>query len=126
MKSLRILQLSVCFILFSSLAVQAQNTWIGGFPGHENDWNFAANWSLHHVPDEWDNVVIPNTATTTFHYPVITNNAGTVASIILGYNSYITVTQTGSLGIENKDQSNTNIPEPVIYANQIVYAGTIK
>ncbi|MBK8471931.1 MAG: hypothetical protein IPL33_07030 [Sphingobacteriales bacterium] len=36
---------------------------------------------MHQVPDEWDDVYIPNTSTTTFVYPIVDASAGTINSI---------------------------------------------
>ncbi len=125
MKKLLFNQLPLWTLLFASLVANAQNTWIGGFPGRETDWNIAANWSLNSVPDEWDNVWIPNTSTTTFVYPVITTNAGTVASITMGFDAYLTLAGNGMIGIENEDQSsNIAIYKEGILQNHLTNAGT--
>ncbi|MCW5922427.1 MAG: hypothetical protein KIS77_08790 [Saprospiraceae bacterium] len=60
-------------LIFSIQGTQAQikNVWVGGKPGRPIDWNVAANWSLQRVPNEFHDVVIPNTSTTTASYPVI-------------------------------------------------------
>ena len=50
---------------------QRENVWLGGKPGRPTDWNTAANWSKGRVPNEFDDVRIPCTATTTRAYPVI-------------------------------------------------------
>lgn len=63
------------FILFCFMGTiafsQHENTWIGGTPGMENDWNCAKNWSDFKVPDEFTNVFIPDVSTSTLYYPVI-------------------------------------------------------
>lgn len=52
---------AITFILSGLFAnAQTANTWKGGTPGHENDWNIAANWSLGEVPNATHDVVIPN------------------------------------------------------------------
>lgn len=66
--------LLVLFFAIHNLNAQILNVWIGGMPGRPIDWNVAANWSLQRVPNEFHDVVIPNTATTTFSYPVIYND----------------------------------------------------
>lgn len=125
MKKLLFIQLPVWAFFFVSFNAVAQNTWIGGFPGREHDWNFAANWSMNHVPDEWDNVWIPNTSSTTFVYPVITTNVGTIASITFGFNAFLTLTQNGTINIENEDQSNNiAIHREGVLPNNIVNADT--
>lgn len=102
------------FLLGTSLLLpfclcQAQNVWIGGFPGHKTDWHFAFNWSMHQVPDEWDDVYIPNTSTTTFAYPIIDTDAGTINSINMGFGAYITITENGDLVIKSTEYSNGDI-----------------
>ncbi len=117
---------TVCISLLTSLTSQAQNTWIGGFPGHKTDWNIAANWSMYRVPDEWEEVYIPNTSTTTFVYPVIEHDVGMISSIRMGYDARIIVTETGRIGILNQDRSSGNIQQLQIFSNQIVDATALK
>lgn len=67
-------KISIFLVLFFAIHetnAQIQNVWIGGMPGRPIDWDVAANWSLQRVPNEFHDIVIPNTATTTFSYPVI-------------------------------------------------------
>lgn len=67
-------KISIFLVLFFAIHetnAQIQNVWIGGMPGRPIDWDVAANWSLQLVPNEFHDIVIPNTATTTFSYPVI-------------------------------------------------------
>lgn len=66
--------LSILFLTKSFC--QIENIWLGGSPGHENDWNYHKNWSKNKVPNEFNNVVIRDTRSTTFVYPVI--NKGNV------------------------------------------------
>ena len=75
---------------------QIQNTWIGGTPGRPVDWNVAANWSLQRTPGTFDNIVIPNTSTTTFSYPVI---AGVVEinSLTIDSGAKLVILETGHL-----------------------------
>lgn len=67
-------KISIFLVLFFAIHetnAQIQNVWIGGMPGRPIDWDVAANWSLQRVPNEFHDIVIPNTTTTTFSYPVI-------------------------------------------------------
>ena len=67
-------QVLLCLLLTLSAApafAQRENVWLGGKPGRPTDWNTAANWSKGRVPNEFDDVRIPCTATTTRAYPVI-------------------------------------------------------
>lgn len=66
---------SILLTLFTTqLFAQSENIWRGGKPGRVADWNIAANWSKHRVPNELDEVVIPNTSTTTQSYPFISGD----------------------------------------------------
>ncbi len=87
-------------LLLFAHSCQAQNIWIGGFAAQPNNWNMPANWSLHHVPDEFDVVIIPNTETTTRIYPTINNDVGTINQLQLGYNAYINIINQGKLTVE--------------------------
>ena len=66
--------LVVLFAALQTAQAQVQNVWVGGVPGQPVDWNVASNWSLQQVPRKHHDVVIPNTASTTFSYPVIDGN----------------------------------------------------
>lgn len=72
-KQIHISLLSLLVTLITThLVAQNENIWRGGKPGRPSDWNIAANWSKHRVPNELDHVVIPNTSTSTQTYPFIT------------------------------------------------------
>jgi hypothetical protein len=120
-----LLLLQFIFLLFIyvnfTANCSAQNVWLGGFVCNPNNWNTPANWSLHHVPDEWDVVVIPNTETTTRHYPTINTDAGTIKQLILGYNAYVNVTSLGRLTIELATESTkTNTVCSTVFENTIL------
>jgi hypothetical protein len=64
--------LTAIFILLGLFAQsQTINTWQGGYPSHENDWNTAANWSLREVPNQTHEVVIPDMGTDARHIPML-------------------------------------------------------
>lgn len=75
---------------------QIQNVWVGGMPGRPIDWNTAANWSLQRVPDAFHDVVIPNTSSTTFSYPVI-NDAVEIHSLRIESGAKLVILETGKL-----------------------------
>lgn len=60
--SVKYFQAGLFFIFFflSSLALSAQNTWTGA---SNNNWNRAQNWSLNHVPDITEDVIVPGGGT---------------------------------------------------------------
>ncbi|HND88603.1 MAG TPA: hypothetical protein PK971_09750 [Saprospiraceae bacterium] len=74
---------TVIIIVILSISANAQvtNSWKGGFPGRENDWNCQQNWSLGKSPDIFDNVVIPDVSTASRRYPIIDSGEVEVASI---------------------------------------------
>jgi len=65
------ISLFLFLLIVADAQAQIRNVWVGGMPGRPIDWDVAANWSLQRVPNEFHDVVIPNTSTTTACYPVI-------------------------------------------------------
>ena len=103
------LALIISFLLAAGFSANAQtpirpldsnnhtiNTWQGGKPGRAADWNVAANWSLHRVPDWTQDVYIPDLSTASRPYPVL-NNRAEVHSLQLQSGAELTITETGSL-----------------------------
>ena len=101
--------LIISFLLAAGLSANAQiqtrpldpnnhtvNTWKGGKPGREADWNIAANWSLHRVPDWTQDVYIPDMSATARPYPILQQHAD-VHSLQLQSGAEVTITETGSL-----------------------------
>lgn len=86
----------ILLLAVTGVQAQVQNTWEGGTPGRPIDWNIASNWSLHRIPDVFDDVVIPNTSTTTFSYPVIDETVE-VHSIRVESNAKLVILETGKL-----------------------------
>jgi hypothetical protein len=83
MKKQIIITLVAIIILAISTSATAQttNTWKGGFPGHETDWNQNKNWSLGKTPDVFDRVIIPDVSTSTQKYPIVKEGEIEVLSI---------------------------------------------
>lgn len=90
--------LVVLFLVSNENYAQIQNVWLGGMPGRPIDWNVAANWSLHRVPNEFHDVVIPNTATTTFSYPVI-DDVVTIHSLRIESGAKLVILEDGKLNL---------------------------
>ena len=89
------LLLALLFTLNEAHA-QIQNVWVGGMPGRPIDWNTAANWSLQRVPNAFHDVVIPNTSSTTFSYPVI-DDAVEIHSLRIEKGAKLVILETGKL-----------------------------
>ncbi|MBK9632067.1 MAG: hypothetical protein IPO62_13555 [Saprospiraceae bacterium] len=78
---------------------QIQNIWIGGSPGREDDWHCHKNWSKFKVPNEFNKVIIPNTRTSTFVYPVIEKGNVTIYSLEMHPGTILYVKQKSPLFI---------------------------
>lgn len=88
----------VLFFAIHEINAQIQNVWVGGMPGRPIDWDVAANWSLQRVPNEFHDVVIPNTATTTFSYPVIDSEVE-IHSLRIESGAKLVIHETGKLNL---------------------------
>lgn len=85
--------------LMTSLAAFAQktNTWKGGTPGMENEWNCAKNWSTYSVPDEFTDVVIPDVSCTSFSAPLVKEGRVNINSLYLESNALLTIGKGANL-----------------------------
>lgn len=124
--------------LLTVFSLQAQVEWRGGFPGRETDWLCARNWSDNRVPDDLDNVVIPDCSGRGAFYPEIRSrsarvqtlriNSGAAVSILAG--AKLTVAGYGLPGgalfnlgkLENN--GTLEVIEPVLHAVDYHGAGT--
>jgi len=86
----------VLLFILNTASAQIQNVWVGGMPGRPIDWNVAANWSLQQVPNEFHDVLVPNTSTTTFSYPVIFNEVE-INSLRIESGAKLVILETGKL-----------------------------
>jgi len=112
MKNLNIIaSFIVVFCCFSLCNVYAQrtNTWIGGSPGHETDWNYYKNWSLNDVPDWTDDVIIPDVSSSTHHYPVIKEIEAEINSLTINPKANLHVTAKASLVVLSEESYNHGI-----------------
>ncbi len=74
-----------------------QMYWMGGVPGHETEWNQAANWSCGFVPDSISDVVIPSDAT---NMPSIEAGSVTkIRSLNIDYAATISADATSQLKV---------------------------
>jgi hypothetical protein len=90
---------ALMIMLSTSVFSQKTVTWIGGTPGHENDWNYARNWSNNTVPDNFSNVIIPDVSTTTFSSPIITSGKIEVNTLFIETTAHLTIAEAGELVI---------------------------
>jgi len=84
------------FFALNTASAQIENIWVDEKPGRPIDWNVAANWSLQQVPNEFHDVLIPNTSTTTFSYPVIFNEVE-INSLRIESGAKLVILETGKL-----------------------------
>ncbi len=103
------LTIAVTFCLFGSLLNAQRNVnWVGGTPGNETDWFCHKNWSNAKVPDEFTNVYIANTSSSTFQYPVIKGKEAEALSVYIVPEANLTIEKSGSLYVVNSlSQPNT-------------------
>lgn len=80
------------------ISAQIRNEWVGGTPGRPIDWNVSTNWSLHRVPTEFHDVVIPNTESTTFSYPVIDETVE-INTLQIASGAKLVILETGALNL---------------------------
>lgn len=99
-------------ISFACIAITAfgQNTWVGGTIGAETDWNNPKNWSLNHVPDWTDEVVIiKNVNAQSAYYPVITNKVPNIPFLNIEGGAKVTIEKGGILAINGVSTHNYGI-----------------
>ena len=92
-------RLFVLLALISALPLTAQLTWKGGFPGQENNWFCARNWSDNRIPDDLDNVTIPDRSTQGNFYPVISGQEARVQSLNLYSGARVTIEASAQLTV---------------------------
>ena len=125
--------------LISTMALTAQVEWKGGFPGQETDWFCARNWSDNRIPDDFDNVVIPDRSTSGNFYPVIQNRKARVQSLDLHSNASLTIKSGATLTVLGfglsggaltslgtlENHGTLEVIEPVLHAVQYKGKGTL-
>jgi hypothetical protein len=93
-------QLILSFLLLTltvTVFCQKNNTWKGGAPGLENDWNCPKNWSAYSVPDDFTNVFIPDVSSTSLSQPVIKSGKVEINAIFIASNAVLTVEKDAQL-----------------------------
>ena len=131
--------LAFLLTLMSSVPMTAQIEWRGGFPGHETDWLCARNWSDQRVPDDMDNVIIPDCSTRGNFYPVIRTKSASVQSLVIESNASLQIAGGGHLkvmgyGLPNgalfnlgalENNGTLEVIEPVLHAVNYSGEGTL-
>ncbi|MDX2134745.1 MAG: hypothetical protein SFV52_08165 [Saprospiraceae bacterium] len=83
--------------LAAGAQAQKANTWKGGTPGQETNWNCPQNWSTNAVPDAFSDVVIPDVSTSTFAAPVIRTGTHEVNALLLLSGARLTIEADANL-----------------------------
>jgi hypothetical protein len=96
------------------------NTWDGSSSIY---WNTASNWSLNHVPLGTEDVVIPNSVSTTYDNPTINVNAVCKSLTMTGGNQAITLTLSGTYSLSVSESVTINAGTSSGY-NKIIAVGT--
>lgn len=93
--------IALCFMLCTfSLQAQKTNLWKGGKSGNSQNWNYAQNWSLNTVPNEFHDVIIPDVSTGSNQYPVLSNDEFVIRSLMVCSNARLTVESAATLRVE--------------------------
>ncbi len=95
---------AICmFLLGNTTQLQAQkiNCWKGGTPGQATNWNCPKNWSTSQVPDEFQNVIIPDVSSGSGVYPTIDEDGMEVNTLVLESAACLTITKQGGLNVIN-------------------------
>ena len=125
--------------LMCAATLFAQTEWRGGFPGRETAWLCAHNWSDQRVPDDMDNVVIPDCSTRGNFYPVIRSKTANVQSLVIESNASLKIGNGGHLkvmgyGLPNgalfnlgalENNGTLEVIEPVMHAVNYSGEGTL-
>jgi hypothetical protein len=109
MKNLLIFStLYIATFFFTSQSL-AQNYWIGGTLGYETNWNTAKNWSQNHVPDNSENVIIPDVSAQSGFFPVISQVIEPIPHIEIQNHAVLTILPWGRLVIDGKSKFKSGI-----------------
>ena len=97
----------ITLLVLTAATTVAQNTWIGGAPGHETDWMDARNWTRQRVPEWNDNVLIPHL----WHhnYPKVSTNVPAIAHLEVEGGAQLNITSEGHLLIDGRNTHNSGV-----------------
>ncbi len=97
----------LCFV--ANIAI-AQNSWIGGTPGAENEWSNPKNWSENRVPDWRDeSVIISDVSSQSGFFPIISKEVEEIPHLRLEGSTTLTISKNGRLVINGADTYNFGI-----------------
>ena len=98
------------FLTLTSTMLIAQNsvTWVGGTLGNPTSWEEPKNWSNHHVPNEFSDVIIPDVSTTTFSSPVISTGKVELNSLKLTPSTKLTIEKPAQLIVFGRTEGLVN------------------
>ena len=125
--------------LMTAVTLSAQVEWQGGFPGRESDWFCAGNWSDNRIPDDLDNVVIPDCSTRGDFYPVIRKRSARVQSLEILSGAALTIDRSAHLTVLGyglpggallnlgrlENNGTLEVIEPVLHALHFAGDGTL-
>ena len=98
------------FWLMTTSIAFTQNSWIGGTPGAEQDWNNPNNWSEKQVPDWSDEIVeIQDVSAQSGYFPIIYQKAGPIGHLNLAEGATLTIKEKGKLVINGAITNNYGI-----------------
>lgn len=97
------------FFVFALNLSFAQVVWTGGTPGKANDWNTATNWDSNRVPNEFDDVTIPNLESKGNFYPIIKTHTPSIQYLFIESNASVEITETGMLTIDGLNTFNDGL-----------------
>ncbi len=90
-----------CSFFATAQSSSGANIWLGNTYGPTTDWHHPGNWSKGHVPNEMEEVIIPDQSNKGRPcYPVIQYEAA-VASLAIHQMARLEIAQEGSLRIAN-------------------------
>jgi hypothetical protein len=103
------ISLLTMMVLFST-TLTAQNYWKGGTKGAETTWNHPHNWSLNHVPNWSDKVVIiPDVSSQSGYFPVVYRKVPDIPCLNIEGGAEVTIATTGVLIIDGETTYNYGI-----------------
>lgn len=101
--------ITATFFFFTLNLSFAQVVWTGGTPGRTNDWNVATNWDTNRIPDEFDDVLIPNLAGQGNFYPIIKTHVPSIQYLFIESNARLEIAENGMLTIDGSNTWNDGL-----------------
>ncbi|MBK6933247.1 MAG: hypothetical protein IPH12_21205 [Saprospirales bacterium] len=92
-------RLVLLIALLPACFLSAQVEWKGGTPGQETNWFCPQNWSDNRIPDDFDNVIVPDCSSKGNFYPVIGHKTARVQSLTLHSSARLSIGKNGKLSV---------------------------